>query len=165
MRERVLLRFIGPGLVACLAALGVSAAPVLASATHPNPAGQVLDIGTFPGNLPANCPFTNQDASFLFTDGHAVTYGTTNQNGSWGGFNVEGNAIFQEAALQLYEGHVHAWFGNGNNVQGQAEFGLTIEFHGTGVAGSLDLHANAHGTMNANGTVTANVFKVSITCY
>ena len=163
------------------AALFASWAPASASAIHPNPTGHVIDIGPAPTALPANCPFPNNDASFLVVSGNVVKHDTTNKNGDWGGLTFEGDAIFQEApysgfdpvtgnpidtgpAVQYYEGHLTYWEGGGNNATGQNEGGSTLNFHGTGPLGTLDVHVNGHGTINDNGTPTSNVFNLNASC-
>jgi hypothetical protein len=155
---------------------------VFASASHPNPAGQVIEIGPSPVGV-GNCSFANNDASFMVVSGHAVSHETSNKNGDWGGLTFTGTAIFQEAPymdmggmimdtgapVQMYEGHLSYWTGGGNNAGGQTEGGLTLDFHGTaisgsGATGSFDLHVNGHQTTNDAGNITANVTNVNVTC-
>jgi hypothetical protein len=156
---------------------------VSASAIHPpNTSGQVIDLGPSPAGLPSNCPFANDDASFVTVAGNAVAHDTTNANGDWGGLTFEGTVIFQEApysgfddfgspidsgpAVPLYEGHLSYWNGGGNNAGGQTEGGATVGFHGTALSGpgTIDIHVNFQGTTNNAGTPTANVANVKVTC-
>lgn len=167
------------GVLAGLGTASISIPSALASTGHPNPAGMTLDIGPSPTGVGA-CPFSNQDASFMFDSGNAVFYGTENKNGEWGGLNIEGTAVFQEAPysgfdsmdnpidtgppVPLYTGHVHIWQGDGNNAKMQSEQGFTLDFQGSGPLGTLDLHVNSHTTMNASGAMTASSTDVKATC-
>jgi len=151
--------------VAVGAAVGIPATGAFAAASHPDPTGMVLDLGPNQGGLPANCPFPNGDAALTVISGNAVSHLTTNKNGSWGGDTLTGQATFSEnGGPALYTGHLTTWDGFGHNEVGQFEGGDTLTFHGTGVAGSLDIHANFHTTINAAGNMTANVQNVKVTC-
>lgn len=153
-----------------------------AAAMHPpTVAGHTIELGPSPVGV-GNCTFANNDSSFLTVSGNAVSHETTNKNGDWGGITFEGTAIFQEAPydgidssgnpidigppVQLYEGHLSYCNGGGNNAGGQSEGGFTVDFHGTALSGSgtLDIHANVHGTTNDSGKSTANVGNVSVAC-
>jgi hypothetical protein len=140
------------------------ASAAFATAQHSSAAGMPFDIGPSPVGLPANCPFANGDANFVFLDGNTVQHGTSNANGDWGGQTAEGTAVFSEGTTPLYQGHLTIWGGGGNNASGQTETGFTLNFSGTGACGSLSIHANAHMTTNNAGTPTANVTNVSVTC-
>jgi hypothetical protein len=121
--------------------------------------------GPAPVPLPSNCPFPN-DANFSlnFVSGNAVLYGTANKNGDWFGANAEGIANFTEGNTLLYTGQLHAWFGAGNNAKAQSESGFTLSFNGTGVGGTLTIHANTQLTTNASGVTTATVTNINVTC-
>jgi hypothetical protein len=131
-------------------------------------AGMAVDISSDPAGLPSNCPFPNDDGNFIFISGNAVSHGTANANGDWGGQTAEGTATFYEndgtTNTPWYTGHLTLWGGGGNNAKSQAVNGNTLDFHGTGAAGSLDIHANFHQTFNAAGTQTANVENIHVTC-
>ena len=89
----------------------------------------------------------------------------SNKNGDWGGETLTGQATFSEnGGPALYAGKLTTWDGGGNNAKAQTEIGDTLTFHGSGPAGSLDIHANFHQTTNAAGTLTANVTNVNVTC-
>jgi hypothetical protein len=154
-------------IVAALAAgaggLLLPATGAFAAASHTSAAGMAIDLGPAP-SLPANCPFPNADANFIFSNGNTVSHDTSNKNGDWGGFTAEGTATFYEDTTPWYTGHLSMWGGGGNNAKSQNENGSTMDFHGTGAAGSLDIHANFHATFNAAGTMTANVQNIKITC-
>jgi hypothetical protein len=166
--------------VGAAAVVGLPTSGAFASASHPNPAGQVIELGPSPTGVPANCPFPNQDASFQVVGGNEVSHGSSNKNGDWGGNTFEGTATFQEAPFSTldsngnpidsgppvpyYTGHLTYWSGGGNNASGQAEGGFTLDFHGSGPDGSLALHVDVHQTANDHSTPTANVQNVSITC-
>lgn len=178
-------RSLGAATAALLFASGstfLSMPGALAAAGHPNPVGHVIDIGPDPVGLPGNCPFPNNDASFLVTSGNAVGHETSNKNGDWGGFTFEGTVTFREtpysgfdsngnpidtgAPVSLYTGHLTYWEGGGNNATGQNEGGGTVNFSGTSLSGSatLRIHANFHGTMSSSGNTVGNVLNVSVTC-
>jgi hypothetical protein len=131
-------------------------------------AGTPIDLGPNASGLPSNCPFPNDDANLVLIDGNSVSHGTMNANGDWGGGTTEGTATFYEndgtTNTPWYTGHLTTWDGGGNNAKSQNEGGDTLTFHGTGAAGTLDIHANFHSTFNAAGTPTANVLNVKITC-
>jgi hypothetical protein len=99
MRTKALLRLAtGIALVAGVMALSGSAA--FASAVHlPATAANPALTGPSPPTvtIPSNCPaFVGSDAWVLnFVSGNAVSYGTSNKNGDWGGGNAEGIGLFQ----------------------------------------------------------------------
>jgi hypothetical protein len=150
-----------------LATFGPTTA-AFASASTFSAAGLTFDLGPSPVGLPASCPFSNGDANFVFISGNAVGYGTMNKNGDWGGGNAEGTAVFQEGTTPLYQGHLHIWFGGGNNIQGQNENGFTLAFKGSGVSDTsqaLTLHVSTGSATPAHGTTpTSNRLNVSIAC-
>ena len=146
------------------AVIGIPATGAFAAASHSDPTGMVLDLGPNQGGLPANCPFPNGDAALTITSGNFVSHFTSNNNGGWGGETLTGQAVFSENGTPLYAGHLTTWDGAGNNAKAQTENGDTLTFHGSGPAGSLDIHANFHGITNAAGTLTANVQNVKVTC-
>jgi len=117
--------------------------------------------------IPSNCPaFLSTDTWTLdFESGNAVSHGTENKNGDWGGFTAEGPAILatSDNAVQ-YAGHLVEWGGGGNNSGGQTEGGFTLTFNGSGIAGSLSIRVTGHSTTNNAGTPTVNFQKVRVTC-
>jgi len=165
----------------------VAVAPIAsASAFHPDPSGHTLGLGPSPTGV-GNCPFANDDATFLVVSGNVVLHESTNKNGGWGGLTFEGDAIFREAPysgfddngnpidtgapVALYEGRLTYWEGGGNNATGQSEGGLTATFHGAAIngVGTVDIHVTAHqtlvhGTVDSPGTPTANVGNVNVSC-
>lgn len=58
--------------------------------------------------LPANCPFT-PSAVPQPCQRTAVFSGTQNANGSWGGVNATGTAVFSQGGTTLYTGFLHFW--------------------------------------------------------
>lgn len=157
--RRTMVAVLGAG------ALLLPATPAFASAAqHAPAAGMTFDLGPAPSALPANCPFANGDANFAFLSGTAVQHDTQNANGDWGGFTVQGTAVFYEGTDALYQGHLTIWAGAGNNAKAQTENGFTLSFNGTGTGGSLAIHITQHATTNANGTPTSNVLNLNITC-
>ena len=165
MKTMSVVRSAGAAALIAAAAIGLYASPAFASAqTGSIPAGTPFDIGPSPVGLPPSCPFPNDDANFVFLSGNQVQHETQNANGDWGGMTMEGIAVFYENTTPLYQGHLTIWGGGGNNGKAQSEGGMTLDFHGTGQGGTLQLHANFHSTTNANGQPTANVQNISISC-
>lgn len=167
MRVNPILRWLATG---ALMMIGVAIPSSVASA---NSGAQQLSATIFnpvitgpaPVPLPSNCPFPNDsNFSLNFISGNAVVYGTSNANGNWGGGNAEGTAIFTEGDTVLYTGHLHVWFGGGNNAKAQNEQGFTLDFNGAGAGGTIAIHANTHVTTNANGTTTSNLTDIRVTC-
>ncbi|HLY33149.1 MAG TPA: hypothetical protein VKQ07_01325 [Jatrophihabitantaceae bacterium] len=148
--------------VAGLATMAFAAPSASAAASTGSAAGFSMDLGTHAP--PPNCPFSAGDFSLVWLDGNGVQHESTNNNGDWGGFTVEGTAQFQVDGVTWYTGHGTLWGGGGNNKAGQSEGGLTINFGGSGDAGSFRLHADGHMTTNNAGTPTANVTHVSPVC-
>jgi len=117
-----------------------------------------------------NCPdFVATDSWILnFVSGNAHSHFTANKNGDWGGGTAEGQAEFttSDGTVQ-YAGHLTEWFGQGSNSPtdaNQTEMGFTLDFHGTGIAGNLAIHANQHVTTNNAGTTTSNIINATVTC-
>src|ERR1700722_6296782 len=150
------------GLIA--AAMGFSAAPAFGAAQTGSAVGFPFDLGPSPVGLPASCPFANGDANFVFLSGTTVQHDTSNKNGDWGGATAEGTAQFYEGATPLYQGHLTLWEGGGNNAHAQSENGFTLDFNGSGAAGTLHIHVDPPGPTNNAGNPTANHQNVSISC-
>jgi hypothetical protein len=162
--QRTIIRLAGTGTVACLGLLGVAAVPAGATAQTGNVTGLTMDLGPPPVQVPANCPFgQNDDASFLMLSGNGVFHDSQNKNGDWGGSTIEGIAQFT-VGTATYVGHLTMWGGGGNNAKGQNEGGQTMTFHGTGPDGTLDVHVNGHGTTSASGNQVGNQLNGTITC-
>lgn len=165
MKAKSIIRFGAVGVLAAMGLLGSSSLAFASSSAQHGSATLLNPVISGPApNLPANCPFSNTDLALNFVDGSAVFYGTQNANGQWGGANAEGTGAFSQAGTTLYTGHLHVWFGNGNNAAGQAEFGFTLEFLGSGSLGNLTIHVNGGATTNNSGTPTANHKNVNVTC-
>jgi hypothetical protein len=124
--------------------------------------------------VPGNCPaFLSTDTwSLDFTGGgNAVSYGTENKNGDWGGGNAEGPASLatSDGTVQ-YSGHLHVWFGSGQNSDpsapptNQSEQGFTLAFNGSGIAGNLKINAHMHSTTNNNGVTTNQILGATVNC-
>jgi hypothetical protein len=123
--------------------------------------------------LPANCPgFLSTDSwTLAYTGGNSVSHGTQNKNGDWGGDTAEGPAVLKKSdGTVQYSGHATEWGGGGQNSNpggdplNQSENGFTLDFNGSGSAGTLSIHVNSHSTTNNAGTPTSNVFDVTVTC-
>ena len=152
-----------------------SAATTSSGASHVDPtAFNPVVTGPPPVSVPAACPaFLSSDEWTLdFTGGgNAVEYGTVNKNGDWGGGNAEGPAALTTSdGTARYSGHLHVWFGGGQNSDpngpptAQSEQGFTLAFTGSGAAGAITINAHIHDTTNNNGTPTSQVLGVTIAC-
>jgi hypothetical protein len=168
MKPISVVRTAGAAGLALTAAVGLYAAPAFGSAqTSSIPAGTPFDIGPSPVGLPASCPFPNGDANFVFAGGSTVSHDSQNANGDWGGVTLQGPATLYEDSTPIAQGHLTVWFGGGNNARGQNEGGFTVDYTGSGSAGSVEIHANGQTTVPANsstGAPTANVLNVHVTC-
>jgi len=152
------------------AAPGASSGAVGIDPTLINP----VVTGPPPVTLAANCPafLSSDDWALNFTGGgNAVSYGTENKNGDWGGANAEGPAsLSMSTGAVEYSGHLHVWFGGGQNSDpnapptNQSEQGFTLSFNGSGIAGNISINANIHGTTNNKGVTTSNVMHIDVTC-
>lgn len=126
--------------------------------------------------LPANCPpFLSTEHWVLnFTGGTSTSHGTSNKNGAWGGGTSEGPAaLITPDGTTQYAGHLTEWGGGGFNSYppsqtapppNQAEQGFTLNFNGTGPAGSISIHVDNHQTQNNSGTPTASTNNANVTC-
>jgi hypothetical protein len=117
--------------------------------------------------VPANCPswFSTDAWNVNLTGGNSVGHGTSNSNGDWGGGTAEGPAVLTTSdGTPQYSGHATEWFGGGNNKAGQSEQGFTVNFTGTGIAGTISIHANGHMTTNNAGTQTVNFNSATVIC-
>ena len=167
--------------VVVMAGLGVFSSSAFASATngttHCDPSNAICGLNpvlTGPPppfvTIPANCPsFLSTDAwSLDFVSGNAVSHGTSNKNGDWGGVTAEGQAVLTtHDGTAQYAGHLTEWGGGGQNSPSgtnQTEGGFTLTFHGSGVAGNLSIHADSHSTTNNSGTPTANHNSAIVSC-
>jgi len=179
-----------PFVAALLAALGICLAVTVSVAsaggstqngtTHCNSADPLCGINplltgpappfvTFVGDCP---DFLTTDSWALnFTDGNSVSHGTLNKNGDWGGGTANGPAVFttSDGTIQ-YSGRATEWAGGGQNSNpggpptNQSMNGFTFHFNGSGIAGTISIHANMHQTTNNAGTVTSNVLSATVTC-
>lgn len=183
MRTKTVKTVIGlasAGALACVGAVGLatSAAFANSAAQHISAADVNLLTGPPSMTLPANCPLflSSVPWSLDFTNGNGVFYGTANKNGDWGGGNFEGPANLTTSdgtVVVQYSGHAHVWFGGGQNSvssdptappTNQGEQGATLTFNGSGIAGTISIHATMHMTQNNNGQPTANVQNIAVSC-
>jgi hypothetical protein len=120
-----------------------------------------------------NCPSFITDGSWElnFVSGNAVSHGTINKNGDWGGATAEGQAVLTTAdGTVQYSGHLQEWGGGGQNSNpggppmNQSENGFTLNFKGSGVAGSISINVNMHTTTNNSGTPTSSPAGGNATC-
>ena len=165
-------------LVGGIVGVGFSALPASATASTMPTEGLVVLLGPIPpagkgvmvsGSCPSVVP--NEFASLQFMAGNAVSYWPTSNPLTNGG-NIEGAAVLSEQTYSsdnfgnpyptgdptpVYEGRAHVWFGQNTNVNdnGQAYFGETVSFGGSGVdafAGtSVNVSLSFGGTISAAG--------------
>jgi hypothetical protein len=155
--------------------LGISATAAFAAATT-MPAADLGPFTTGGGGLPSSGPgvrISGNCPGFLFTDsptidfssGKAVFYGPVSNLNTNGG-NVEGTATLTFASTTAtYVGHLHLWFGQNINNQGQSYFGQTLTFQGSGTLGALTITASGGQTTAANPAGnTSGWGHVNVTC-
>ena len=172
MRARTIVRLAAVGAIVCVGVLGTSATASASAQKLPATAFNPALTGPPPPAvvISPNCPaFLSSDAWNLnFVSGNAVSYGVMNKNGDWGGGNAEGIGVLSMSdSTPVYTGHLHLWFGGGqNSLSGanQTENGFTVTYQGSGPSGTISIHANIHQTTNNSGTPTANVFNASASC-
>jgi hypothetical protein len=119
-----------------------------------------------------NCPsfITGGSWTLDFVSGDAVVHGTLNKNGDWGGATAQGQATLTSGATVEYSGHLQEWGGGGQNSNpggqptNQSVNGFTLNFKGSGIAGSISINANMHTTTNNSGTTTSSVGNGTVTC-
>lgn len=166
MKPASLVRGIVAGPLMVAAAVGLYASPAFAAAQvqHQNGdiTGMEFPLGPSPVDLPSSCQFNPGFASFLFTSGTGVFHETDNNNGSWGGETLQGQAVFYLDSTPVDQGHLTVWEGGGDNYpnHSQSEGGLTLTFNGA----TVQIHVSGHMTTNAQGTPTAEIENVQISC-
>jgi len=142
--------------------LMILAVPVSASSNcttqNCNVHGGTFDLGPLGTNPCTGVPFTSD----LIVTGNLHYSSSTDSNHFTA--NVEGNFTLSQANGITYTGHTTARFDGNIASDGHAEFSNNNNFHGVGTDGStLDIHANVHMTILADGTITSNVSDV--TCH
>lgn len=159
--------------LAVLAAV-LGAVVVTSSASAASPNGKTVTMtenqhGSFYEPMATN-PCTgdtfNGGQGALF-DGNLVAHVTyfTNSDEAWSTFTETGSITATDDGTGVtYTGHATAWGNFNMNERNQnSEFTLTI--HATGADGSsITAHQTAVFVMNANGQVTVNFQKMSLSC-
>ena len=153
-----------------LAAATMAAAPAFAASPNGQTVTETQNVhGVFlepEATNPCTGNTFNGGAGIQFT-GNLVNHVTffTNSDEFWATFTETGKIVgTDDGTGATYTGHATAW-GNFNlNERNQnTEFTLTI--HATGSDGtSITAHETTVFVMNANGTVTVNFDKFSLTC-
>ena len=153
-----------------LAAATMAAAPAFAASPNGKTVTETQNVhGVFlepEATNPCTGNTFNGGAGIQFT-GNLVNHVTffTNSDEFWATFTETGKIVgTDDGTGATYTGHATAW-GNFNlNERNQnTEFTLTI--HATGSDGtSITAHETTVFVMNANGTVTVNFDKFSLTC-
>ena len=153
-----------------LAAATMAAAPAFAASPNGQTVTETQNVhGVFlepEATNPCTGNTFNGGAGIQFT-GNLVNHVTffTNSDEFWATFTETGKIVgTDDGTGATYTGHATAW-GNFNlNERNQnSEFTLTI--HATGSDGtSITAHETTVFVMNANGTVTVDFDKLSLTC-
>ena len=187
MKKARLLASLGAAGALALGGLAISAAPAFAASSTMNgtthcdlsdptcasASGPILTGPPPPGvTLPANCPafLSTDNWQLAFVAGNSVSHGTINKNGDWGGGTATGTATLVDGNVVEYSGQATEWGGGGQNSNPggmptqQSMNGFTVHFHGSGPAGSIDIHINQHMTTNNANVPTANQLNVNVTC-
>lgn len=165
MKKAVLL-----GVLAAALAAVVVVAP--ASAGSPN-GRTVTETDNIHGSFyepnasnPCNGDSFNHGQGALFT-GNLVNHVTffTNSDELWATFTETGSVTATDDVTGVtYTGHATAW-GNDNMNERNANSAFTLTIHLAGSDGSaISTHETTVFTLNANGTVTVNFDKMSLTC-
>ena len=170
MRLKGLIRRSGAVIALGLAAATMAAAPAFAASPNGQTVTETQNVhGVFlepQATNPCTGNTFNGGAGIQFT-GNLVNHVTFFTNGDevWATFTETGKIVgTDDGTGATYTGHATAW-GNFNlNEKNQnSEFTLTI--HATGSDGtSITAHETTVFVMNANGTVTVNFDKFSLTC-
>jgi hypothetical protein len=83
---------------------------------------------------------------------------------AWGTFTETGKVTLTDANAVTYSGHFTAW-GNFNLNERNTNTTFTLSFRATGSDGSsLVGHEVTHFALNANGQVTVDFDRMSVTC-
>jgi hypothetical protein len=153
-----------------LAAATMAAAPAFAASPNGQTVTETQNVhGVFlepDATNPCTGNTFNGGAGIQFT-GNLVNHVTffTNSDEFWATFTETGKIVgTDDGTGATYTGHATAWGNFNMNEQNQnSEFTLTI--HATGSDGtSITAHETTVFVMNANGTVTVNFDKFSLTC-
>jgi hypothetical protein len=161
------------GLVCALlaaTALCVMAAPAVAGSPHGQTVTETDNVhGTFsePGATnPCTGDTFNGGQGIQFT-GNLVNHVTffTNSDEVWATFTETGAISGTDDGTGVtYSGHATAW-GNFNLNERNTNSEFTLTIHATGSDGSsITAHETTVFVMNANGTVTVNFDKASLSC-
>jgi hypothetical protein len=118
-----------------------------------------------------NCPSFISSGTWTldFVSGNGVSHQTSNNNGGWGGASAEGPGVLtttSDGTVQ-YSGHLQNRGSSGNNSlsgNNQSVNDFTLDFNGTGIAGSISIHVNNHVTTNDGGAVTSLFETGNISC-
>jgi hypothetical protein len=153
-----------------LAAATMAAAPAFAASPNGQTVTETQNVHGVFFEPQATNPCTgntfNDGAGIQFT-GNLVNHVTffTNSDEFWATFTETGKIVgTDDGTGATYTGHATAWGNFNMNEQNQnSEFTLTI--NATGSDGtSITAHETTVFVMNANGTVTVNFDKFSLTC-
>ena len=170
MSAMKLVRRFGLPLAIGLAAATATMAPANAASPH----GQTVTSTTNVHGVFAEPQATNPCTGDTFNGGQGiqftgnlvnhVTFFTASDE-VWATFTETGAILGTDDGTGVtYSGHATAW-GNFNMNQRNTNSAFTLTIHATGSDGSsISAHETTVFVMNANGTVTVNFDKFSLTC-
>ena len=146
--------------ILCILALVTYGAPTAHAATNCTPTNCNVHDGTFDlgslGTNPCNGVVFTSDLIVVGNEHFSFSPDQTHFTAT-----VEGQFTISDANGITYIGHTVDWFGGNIASDGHAEFSGTNNFHGTGTDGSvLNIQANTHVTILADGTITSSVSNV-----
>jgi hypothetical protein len=156
--------------LAVAVALSVVAAPAFAGSPNGQTVTQTQTVhGSFyepNATNPCNGDTFNGGQGILFT-GNSVSHVTffTNSDEGWGTFTETGSVQgTDDGTGATFSGHATAW-GNFNMNERNANSEFTLTIHLSGSDGSaITAHETTVFATNANGDVTVNFDKFSLTC-
>jgi len=161
---------IGVLMASVVAAGTMAASPAFAASPNGQTVTETQNVhGVFfepEATNPCNGDTFNGGQGIQFT-GNLVNHVTffTNSDEVWATFTETGKISgTDDGTGATYTGHATAW-GNFNMNERNQNSAFTLTIHATGSDGSsITVHENTVFVLNANGTVTVNFDKFSLTC-
>jgi len=169
LRRRRGMRLAGAS-IALIAGIALASAPAFAASPNGQTVTETDNVhGVFnepEATNPCNGDTFNGGAGIQFT-GNLVNHVTffTNSDEVWATFTETGKVTgTDDGTGVVYSGHATAWGNfNMNERNANSEFTLTIRLSGSD-GSSITVHETTVFVMNADGTVTVNFDKLSLTC-
>jgi len=122
--------------------------------------------GVFDAGLSGPNPCTGADIVSVDASGNVINHITFFPAGdeAWGTFTETGQITFLDANGVTYTGHLTGW-GNFNMNEQNSNNSFTLTAMLTGSDGStITAHEVQHFALNANGVVTVNFDRMTLTC-